>query len=237
MLKPREAIDFFLEERFVRTPHVYRGQEDSSWDLVPSLFRDSSGKTLPTSNRMENLVKFVEYYSPRFRSAFCLKNPGLFHTMKPQFWAALAQHHGTSTPLLDWSMSPFVALFMAYNSGHNAAHGKIFYTDKFRPGGELEKLGLKFRAWPEIYAYRRIVHQRGLFSFLQPSVPGQNFGEKLISEIPNLINKIDHVVIACDKASKEEGLDILDFLGVNGEILFPETIDGLNFSTRILFRV
>jgi len=125
---------------------IYRGQADSTWKLIPSLFRNPEknqlmrvfNKEATVHEQMDNelhiLKKFVEYcdniglnipnYSLQFKEdnfinhdfSKYLSNPDLWPNEKLLELMAMAQHHGVPTRLLDWSQSPYVALYFACSS-------------------------------------------------------------------------------------------------------------------------
>lgn len=93
---------------------VFRGQGDSSWALISKLGR--LAKSLPYSaskNPKYTVGQLEGVYTEHF-----IRNANLFEKDLPPendkiAWLTLMQHHGAPTRLLDWTWSPFVALFMA----------------------------------------------------------------------------------------------------------------------------
>lgn len=114
----------FLElatEQFATAPaFVYRGQADSEWRVRSSLDRLEAKypkrKNLlggrpdyfdrPPLLEEEHLAAFKR----AMRGRIGLSAEGL---TDDEYWA-LGQHHGLATPLTDWTRSPFVALFFAF---------------------------------------------------------------------------------------------------------------------------
>lgn len=101
---------------------IYRGQPNFDWELESSLHRafieaqaiHESGKDLPkTLNRCEHEKVMID----RFK---CHAHLYLTHLPKDTdalSWLSLMQHHGAPTRLLDFTFSPYVALFFALESG------------------------------------------------------------------------------------------------------------------------
>ncbi len=102
--------DFVNQEMINFTTYVYRGHGDSLWKLEPTLDRIIRS---PTSfKRAAHLEKF-KFETRGRRGAFPIKMED------DNDWWALGQHHGLATPLLDWTESPFVALFFAASAANN----------------------------------------------------------------------------------------------------------------------
>ncbi len=96
--------DYINKEMLNYVTYIYRGHGDSKWKLEPTLDRKVKSPISILRNRHLNSFK----YAIRGRRG---RNPAELH--EEEDWWALGQHHGLATPLLDWTQSPFVALFFA----------------------------------------------------------------------------------------------------------------------------
>ena len=93
--------------------YIYRGQRDSAWALRPTLYRTSLVRSY------EELKVYADYVLPQVHEkveawvgrAWNLSEP----TGLAEFLAFL-QHNGFPTPLLDWTKSPYVAAYFAFES-------------------------------------------------------------------------------------------------------------------------
>ncbi|MGE5680488.1 MAG: FRG domain-containing protein [Bacillota bacterium] len=85
-------------ERF-RSPFAFRGLSDKDYDLKTSLIRLGGH----FEHMEKHLLRNFRKYSPKGT----VPNDLIWH------WLAVAQHHGLSTRLLDWTYSPYVAMHFA----------------------------------------------------------------------------------------------------------------------------
>ncbi|WP_081955328.1 FRG domain-containing protein [Pseudomonas lutea] len=207
------------------TSYVYRGHADSSWKLEPTL--DRIIKTPTSSKRASHLERFkFETRGRRGSSPVKMEDDN--------DWWALGQHHGLATPLLDWTESPFVALFFAASAASELSSGgysvyAIHQTSikkiNERVNNEVGSPLVNGRRQtvkvvrPLSDENKRLVSQRGLFT-----------------RGPNNVNLEDWVRKNTDKTSKElciikvtipnldskECLRYLNRMNISHSTLFPD---------------
>ncbi|NLM00423.1 MAG: FRG domain-containing protein [Treponema sp.] len=88
---------------------IFRGQSDSNWDLNCSYERSSLFKSYRSEEVMINeFKKIAHFYISEHKMP-----------MTNLAWLALMQHHGTPTRLIDFTKSPFIASYFAYEKLDN----------------------------------------------------------------------------------------------------------------------
>lgn len=112
-------------ERY-RSNFVYRGVADSGWGL------DTSLKRLGPA--------YVDVEKPLLRNFAKYAQPGEVPSAKRWFQLAVAQHHGLPTRLMDWSVSPKVAVhFATAEEEHYDKDGAIWCADVVKAMDYLPK--------------------------------------------------------------------------------------------------
>lgn len=113
-----DFIDYIQQEYDLSPAYIFCGQADAHWPVLSSLDRqerDYPTKTIRVFDdrqRVQHIPRDVHF------KAFKQSATGRRGLNPPDLtedeWWALGQHHGLATPMLDWTLSPFVALFFAF---------------------------------------------------------------------------------------------------------------------------
>ncbi|MFM5839996.1 FRG domain-containing protein [Aeromonas rivipollensis] len=221
--------------------YLFRGQADKSWGLQPSLTRIAKKKEFTRQEILQLERECINRFSVSARNLLPIENTvTLLPNMKGEIdfmgWSVVMQHYSAPTRLLDWSCSPWVALYFACCEGES--DGAIFISDFEKINKEankkIEAAGKEFypltidlespNILQSITSYNtneRIEAQQGRFLVCTNPLIDH---EKLLNEFDGLRK------ITIPQNMKQEIMNELYHMNITARTLFPG-IDGLGKST------
>ncbi len=154
---------FIAEVRNAKGERIYRGHAKSDWKLS-SMFERWPPTTL--ARKLFPGHELLKSYRERFREYFkdlAIGLPGLESGPQTEDdWWALGRHHGLITPLLDWTMSPYIAAFFAL----------VDFEERLSPGFEALTeliLGGSVAVWALDVAQDHL-QTEGEFEIVRPTI-------------------------------------------------------------------
>jgi hypothetical protein len=201
----------------------FRGHGDSSFTLVPGLYR------LNIFDTFSNWKDIEKYMMDSFKREAM---PYLKITPKSEEeWLTLAQHHGLPTRLLDWTESPLIALYFAVENYMNSKNANVWCfgvasTNNCKPQSTFiaSKINTEISKCILLpnHISPRVTNQLGCFTIhdfpedRKPFVPFDNQKSSFNSFRRILIKKQHKIKI----------LNELYFLGIHRGLVYPG-IDGI----------
>jgi hypothetical protein len=199
-----------FKEHVVQLEHhryTYRGQ-CGTWRLRTPFHRTGRGDMRRYFSA--DISTLHRHLSARTSHVFDLTNP-----MQIAAFLHLVQHHGYPTPLLDWTYSPFVAAYFAYQRVKSSQAAKaseeekvrIFVFDKMQWCTDLQQILNLSARWehfsivePIAIDNERLIPQQALSSFttvddIESYIQSKEIGEKRYLQIIDLpLGERDHVI-------------------------------------------
>ncbi len=112
-----------IEKQPAGLRHLFRGQSDASWGLVPSLYRIEQ-VNIHAGSRESSYSSYEEHLIQRFFREGLPYLPQLPRSYSND--RIIAQHFGVPTSFLDWSQDPLVALFFAVENWRKETDAAVF---------------------------------------------------------------------------------------------------------------
>jgi hypothetical protein len=98
---------FFELDATKRRRYLFRGHADSAWKLDSTLRRFAI--SVESENRESLMARLIQQFQVE-----CAKvGTRLATAADDNEWMLFARHHGVPSPILDWTRSPYVAMFFA----------------------------------------------------------------------------------------------------------------------------
>lgn len=140
---------------------VFRGHRRHDWGLMPTLGRVTTNGIITEVLADGQLDRFKRAVRGRLNDTALVNEDD-------ELWS-VGQHHGLMTPLLDWTYSPYVALFFAFHKEDDQdekdnPYRAVYVLNKsFLVDNETET-GIRVFE-PRKDHHGRLVNQAGLFTF------------------------------------------------------------------------
>lgn len=125
----REVLEHASGSRTLSDRYVFRGQSCSSWSLESSFDRRHAGAAFAErEKKYKVLIELFRENYEAFGGLSATDTSGMIDDVRSLDFEkieSIAQHHGLSTRLLDWSYSPYVAAFFSVSRVEECRSDKV----------------------------------------------------------------------------------------------------------------
>lgn len=160
------------------TQLVFRGHRRYDWSLLPTLGRLTENGIISDELANQQLELFRRAVRGRLKDSILVEDE-----QEDELWS-VGQHHGLMTPLLDWTYSPYVALFFAFakedqKGEEDNPYRSVYVLNKSFVTTDCSDI--RFFE-PRRDDHGRLVNQAGLFTFSPSDATIENKLIEIISE-------------------------------------------------------
>lgn len=219
--------ELYEDQFFLKDLHLFRGQASADWELEPSF--DRYFRTIDKKERQgtyrELLALFKKECERMDVPADVLDDNSRL--------TALGQHYGLPTRLLDWTDSPYVASFFAFNDAVSLASKKSSNVAVWALDTRLKSIwspesGVEILEVPSI-SNVRLRNQFGKFTISKTPFNCLEDYVNFCSEKEVALRKFLIPAQDCEMALAD-----LDAMGINHSRIYPELVGcALAAKTRI----
>lgn len=242
-LEVKNWLEFIenIETNFIdHAEYLYRGHRDSTWELESTFdrkYKDFLNKIDPSLQISLDYDDLLSSHLENFKKNSIGRRINSNKKLKNKEWWALGQHYGLDTPLLDWSLSPYIALYFAlYNTVSPESGYRTLWI--FSP---LALYEIAINQEPEskfieqidspIDENIRLLSQRGKFT----KTPNGDSVEKFIKDNINLKGHYSVLFrIDIHENLRELFLRHLNSMNINHSTIFPDLTGATELSNREL---
>ena len=233
----KESLSKYKNKVTFHPKFLFRGQADTSWSLEPSFTRVAKKKNLNRKKALQLELDIMNKFSISARNILALKNTisltlaGVKSSHGPGIdfpgWFVVMQHYSAPTRTLDWTCSPWVALYFACCEEEDS-DGAIWiaeftkvvdYAKSLSPGGKVSGEMISDSTSPDILNFatafctnERLEAQQGRFSLCTNPLSDH----KDIMESADALCKIE-----VPKLLKETVMKELYHMNISAKTLFP----------------
>lgn len=229
-----------LEGQFFNRPKtqlIYRGHRRYDWPLTPSLGRFDPRNIITKEVAEAQLRLFRRAVRGRISDRTLVEIDE-----EDELWA-VGQHHGLLSPLLDWTYSPYVALFFAFekedrrHGEHDNPYRAVYLLNKSHVEAE-DKCPHVSVLEPRKDDHGRLVNQAGLFTSSGYDNTLENFLiDSLRDEVLGQVSEDDEArelakyicKIYIPNEERAECLRHLRMMNVHHASLFPDLLGAAQY--------
>ncbi len=209
-------------KRWRKLAFAYRGQRRNDWLLRPSLARLSTkGRTIARL-RTQQLEDFKSAIRGR-------RGPNPAPVEGDELWA-LGRHYNLATPLLDWTLSPYVALFHAFaeeDEDGSTSTRLVFQLRQRKVTSKSSELRTKGESDDHLVEFyrplsdenQRLINQSGLFTKSPDSITIEQWIDNHFRSKPDEMVLLE---IHVPNKDRETCLRALNRMNINYMTLFPD---------------